>query len=109
MREMCVLCHRNHESSNWKYGEYVTVEGKKWGWFCGKYFKSSTPEFVPQRIKDDRKANAKSLLQPWRNGELSREYLDTYGNGRIKATDKEIKSAKKTWSDVLPSGWESSK
>jgi len=107
MKELCVLCHKIHEAFNWKYGEYETVEGLRWGWFCDKWYKPSHPEFVPQRIKDDRNKYAKSIMQPYRQGVASQEYIDTYGTKRINP--KDVKKAKKVWTtDVLKNGWERS-
>jgi hypothetical protein len=103
MKELCVLCHKIHDAFNWKYGEYETVEGLRWGWFCDKWFKPSHPEFVPQRIKDDRVTNFNSLMQPFRGGELSKEYVEKYGTKRLKVTPEEVKKAKHVWKD-LP-GW----
>jgi hypothetical protein len=63
---------------------------------------------VPERIKTQRSEFAKSLLQPYRSGVASQEYIDTYGTDRINP--KDVKKAKKVWTgDVLPSHWENSK
>jgi hypothetical protein len=107
MRELCVLCHKVHEAHNWKYTEYETVDGVKYGYFCEKWFKPSHPEWVPQRIKDERNAMAKSMIQPYREGVLSKEFVDTYGTKHVDP--KEVKKAKNVWKDTLPSNWQSTK
>jgi hypothetical protein len=104
MKEPCVLCHKLHEALNWKYSEYETTDGVRYGWFCEKWFSPSRyPEFVPQRIKDDREKNFNAVLQPYRGGEVSREYIEKYGTGRLKVSKKEVEKAKYVWTD-LP-GW----
>ena len=71
-------------------------------------------EFTSGEIKEGRKEYARSIIQKYRNGELSREYVEAYPE-RAKAmvktgihTEKEIKQARSVWSDVLPN-WERSK
>ena len=105
-REYCVLCHRIHASFNWRYGEYETTDGRRYGWFCDKWFTPTHPEFMPQRVKDDRNKWAKSIMQPYRGGTASQEYIDTYGTKRINP--KDVKRAKPVWKDILPMNWEKS-
>lgn len=108
MRNLCVTCHRIHNDNNWKYTLYKTEYGDRYGYFCSKWFKPSSPEWVPQRIKDQRQEFSKSLIQPYRQGVASQEYIDTYGTGRFHAAD--VKKAKNVWSkDLLKGGWEKSK
>lgn len=107
MRELCVLCHRLHEAENWKYSEYETVDGTRYGWFCEKWYKASHPEWIPERIKEDRKKFAKSTLQPYRNGVASQEFIDTYGSKNINPSD--AKKAQNVWKDTLPTNWQRSK
>lgn len=100
----CAGCKKTHEDFNW---QTISVESPEITWICSKWFKPSRPEFVPQRIKDQRNEYAKSLLQPYRGGTASQEYIDAYGTGRIQPED--IKKAKPVWKDVLPSNWKHSK
>jgi hypothetical protein len=105
---MCVLCHRLHKSSNWKYSEYETISGKFYGWFCEKWFRiSPAREAVPQRITEERNKYAKSMLQPYREGTLSQEFVEAYGTKHLDP--KEVKHAKRVWKDTLPSNWQRSK
>lgn len=107
MREPCVLCHRLHDSQNWKYAQYESVDGMRYGWFCEKWFKPSSIEFIPDRIKEDRKSHAKSMLQPWRGGVASSEYIKAFGTKNF--TKEEVRKAKPVWKEILPSNWEKSK
>jgi len=103
MKQLCVLCHKIHDSTNWKYAEYQTPEGYRWGWFCNKWYKPKTYEFVPQRIKDERVKYRKEILQPYRSGQLSKEFCEEYPQQvkkMVKAgavTKKEVAKAKNVW------------
>lgn len=61
------------------------------------------PEFVPQSIRDGRKKYSKELLQPFRQGQVSKEYLDAYPTqreGMIKEgiiTEHQANTAKNVW------------
>lgn len=101
MIEFCIACNKKITDYNWK--------NKGTGWICSKHFKTSYIEFAPQNLKESRKEYAKSQLQPYRDGQLSREFIDTYGTKRISATEKEIKNARPVWSDILPSNWQGTK
>jgi hypothetical protein len=100
----CVGCNSEHDHHSWKFKDYEDRKGQiKSGWFCGKHFKPSVKEWVPDRIKQERKAHFKDIVQPWRDNEPSREYIDTYPEQSKKIfTPKERKSAKKVWSDIAP-------
>lgn len=56
-------------------------------------------EFIPDRILEDRKAHAKDILQPYRDGTLSKEYLKEYGTKGIQPTKDQLKGAKKVWTE----------
>lgn len=91
----CVGCNSEHEDKSWIYRD---------GWLCSKYFKPSVkPEFVPDRILNDRNEYFNSIVQPYRQGQLSKEFIDRHGTKGINATPKEIAKAKNVWKD-LP-GW----
>lgn len=59
-----------------------------------------TYEMVPDRIKEDRIKHKNSMIQPFRNGQVSKEYLDLYGSSRIQVTPEEIKNAKNVWGEL---------
>lgn len=49
------------------------------GWFCDKWFaEGKPPEFIPDSIKQGRKEHHDALLQPYREGQFSKEYRDAY-------------------------------
>jgi len=98
--DYCIYCKKKRNSFSWK--------NKGEGWFCDDHFKPTYTEFAGEEVRQGREQHAKSLLQPYRNGELSREYIDSYGTKGIQATDHEIRNAKPVWKDILKSGWEKS-
>lgn len=57
-------------------------------------------EFTSKSIKHQRKEYAKSIIQPYRDGEVSKEYLDAYGKKNIRATEKQIKQSRNVWGDI---------
>lgn len=104
MVQYCVGCGAKHDHYNWKYKEYEDREGRlERGWFCGRYFKPTIKEWISDRIKQDRNDHFEDIVQPWRDGEPSREYIDKYPHRAKKMfTDKERKRAKPVWSDIAP-------
>lgn len=92
----CAGCKEEHTSPNWKW--------VKDGWYCALYFKPTKTEFVPERIKSDREEYFNSIVQPYRGGQLSKEFVDAHGADATFATKEEISKAKDVWKD-LP-GWE---
>ena len=54
-------------------------------------------EFTSDEIKNDRIKYADDILQPFRQGELSKEYVDKHGANNLDVTEAEIKKAKKVW------------
>ena len=61
----------------------------------GQRLKASI-EFTSDSIKEDRKKYAKDILQPFRDGELSKEYIEAYGSKGIEVNNDEIKHAVNT-------------
>lgn len=95
----CKGCKRVHEDRNWIYRK---------GWYCTKYHRpSGIPEFMPERILDDRRDYFNSTVQPFRGGELSREYVELYGTEGVDVTEGEARKAKYTWKDSK--GWHTRK
>jgi len=41
------------------------------------------------------------MLQPWREGQLSKEYIEKHGTENIKVTPEEVKNAKNVWTGDL--------
>lgn len=98
----CVFC--NQEFVNGRFRTWSRDNGEILGWGCEDCTgRTRYPEFTTQSIKEGRKQYAKELLQPFRAGEVSKEYLDAYPDkkrGMIKEgiiTKKQAKQAKNVW------------
>jgi hypothetical protein len=61
---------------------------------------SKQVELTTDSIKEQRKAFKPDIRQPWREGQLSKEYLEEHGTKYIKASEEEVKNAKNVWSDL---------
>ena len=59
-------------------------------------------EFTSSNVKRERKEYAASMLQPFSNGHLSKEYLDTYGTSKIQVTQEDIRNAKEVYKGKIP-------
>lgn len=64
-----------------------------------------TSEITTESIKEDRKIFKSDIVQPFRNGSLSKEYVDAYPE-KVKQmiqeghiTESEVKEAKNVWSE----------
>lgn len=57
-------------------------------------------ELVPDYIKEDRVRFKKDIYQPFRGGELSKEYLEAHGTKGIKVSKEEVKRAKRVWPET---------
>ena len=61
-------------------------------------------------MREDRKNNAKSMIQPWREGEASAEFAEAYPKQASKMFSlKERMRAKEVWREDLPTGWRKTK
>jgi hypothetical protein len=98
----CQGCEREHEDWAWKNTTYTFPDGSRSGWFCTKWHKPrKSAEKVPEHVKQQRIENANDMVQPWRQGEPSKEFIDLYPSEAKKTfTEKEIKKAKNVWKDV---------
>lgn len=63
----------------------------------GKARRGLTYEFAPQSVKDSRKEFHKDILQSSRDGIISKERLDVYGEKGLKLTDEQRKNARYVW------------
>jgi ketol-acid reductoisomerase len=105
MLEYCVKCNKKHESNNWQ--AWYEKELRKVVYMCDNFFKVKDIEWVPESTKLDRVKNAKSMIQPWRSGEPSAEYIKAYPESSKKMFSlRERMTAKDVWKDTLPSSWE---
>ncbi len=90
MIELCIICKEKKDHFSWKNSGD--------GWICGSHFKSGSYEFIPDRIREDRKKFSKEILQPYRGGEISKEFVDTYPSQSKKMfSKKEISKARNVW------------
>lgn len=92
----CLNCNKNKASKDPRFG-YLPCK------YCRD--KSTAKPQKPQElttdaIKNDRKEFKKDIYQPFRNGQVSKEYLEAHGTKYIKVTDEEVKTAKNQWSDL---------
>jgi hypothetical protein len=100
-----------------RVGDVYTDEGRVVVYECPRCHKqTSIPirrgsvEFVSQETKNQRQEFAKSLIQPWRGGHPSREFMEAYPKQASKMfSKKEQRTAKNVWKDTLPSNWEKTK
>lgn len=95
----CNVCNTNKAQYNGIYG-YLP---------CGEcvdkqrqmIVKNRPTEFTTENIKDERKKYRKEIIQPFRDGQLSKEYIEQYGTKGIVAGESEIKNAQYTWAEDL--------
>lgn len=88
----CKGCEKVHSDRAWKFNK---------GWYCTKFFRPSNhSEYIPDRIRDDRKEYFNSTIQPFRDGRLSKEYVELHGTEGVHATQEEADNAKYLWSDL---------
>ena len=60
-------------------------------------------EFTTEDIRTQRREYYSSTIQPYRSGELSKEYLEKFGTKGINPTKGEVAKASYVWKDT--SGW----
>ena len=98
----CVKCQKKHTNPwGWTYRKWSDgVEG----WGCRN--KTFNYEFTKESIKEDRKKYFKSALQPYRDGEFSREFKEAYpdiSKDMVKEgviTRKQHDRARDVWKDL---------
>lgn len=91
----CVACKTEHGWHSWR------GVGDPTRWICSKHFTDTPREYIPERIKADRKQFARDLLQPRREGEPSREFIEAYPTQSARMFSKEeIRKAKPVWTDL---------
>jgi len=97
----CVKCGKKHTNPDgWSHRKWEVAGEVVEGWGCHRveYY-----EFVPDRIKEDRKRYAKDLVQPFRSGEFSREFKESYPDQTRQmvkdgsVSKKEVDRAKDVW------------
>ena len=54
---------------------------------------------VGEDIKGQRKQYRGDILQPWRSGILSKEYLTKYGSSGLDVSKDDIRNARNVWTE----------
>lgn len=106
MEEFCIIHQKKHQSeSGWKYKQWNTENGSVYGWGCADV---RYPEFVPQKVHEERVTYANDQIQSHRGGELSREFLEAHPQ-RAKQmlkdgviTKEDVKKSKNVWGRDIP-------
>lgn len=104
---MCDVCKKDKPNVRMS-----NVWGKEWAdkWVCencGNY-KSEAVEFSTSEMTEQRQEYFNSILQPYRGGEVSKEFIEAHPKKAKKMFTKEqIKNSKYIWSDLK--GWDNRK
>lgn len=98
MRKKCLNCNKEDATYDQRLG-FLPCEK------ClrrqAQFKRPDVPvELTTAAIRDARKEYKKDIIQPLRDGEYSKEYIEAYGSKHIKATGDEIKKARPVWSDL---------
>jgi hypothetical protein len=94
----CLVCNKGEAIKHYAFGYLPCKECQERHRSYGKPNKQI--EFTTADIKDQRKAYSKDIVQPFRKGDLSKEYIEQYGTKGIKVNSKEVKKARKVWQDT---------
>jgi len=57
-------------------------------------------EITTDDIREQRKMFKNDIIQPFRDGHLSKEYVKLYGTKRLGVSKEEIDNAQNTWDDL---------
>ena len=97
----CPNCRKNEGIFNSTYGWLICTDCQT------KRDTQSLPdkpvEMTTPSIKQQRREYQKSILQPRRDGIVSKEYLAVNGTKGFKATPEEVAKAENVWSDTIDS------
>lgn len=107
MEKICPVCKKEPANKHHLYGVLPGDNCKKRR--LANRLPNIQVEFTSESIKSQRKEYGKSIVQPYRSGQLSKEYLDAHGTKGINPTAKEIKNAKPVWSEDFGRNFDISK
>ncbi len=99
MKKLCPNCGKHPARKHPIYGRLPCLS-------CQKKREQQTSPNVPvelttNAIKEERGSYGKSIIQPYRSGEVSKEFVDTFPNkAKTMFTEKERTSAKPVWTDL---------
>lgn len=94
----CLNCNNEAAIKDPKYGY---LPGKK----CQRQFRATIKPQIPtelagDEIKEGRRMFKKDVIQPYRNGVLSKEYINAYGSKGLTVTHEDIKEAQYVWNNT---------
>jgi len=96
--KFCVLCKKEHDDHGWLFRSWDDVDG----WACTQYFKPSGSWSMENNITSEtyqkRYEASRDLVQPFRDGVPSAEYVKLTGGKNMSKED--IKRAQPVWQDV---------
>lgn len=98
MEIICPVCLKNPADIHSYYG-YLPCGGCRKNQ-SGYQKPKETVEMTTPAIKEARKEFKEEIVQPFRGGVVSKEYIEKYGTAGIKATKQEIKNARNVWDDT---------
>lgn len=98
----CPRCNRNKANYSSEYGvlycDICQNEDNK----INRPSQSASYDFASPTTKKQRKEYAKSMLQPYVGGILSREFIEVWGTDKLAGvTKKDIKNAKYVYGDFV--------
>ena len=88
--KLCPVCKKNDSQVHQILGILPCISCQRRSQ-TGKVVK--VVEFTSDSIKEDRKEYKKDIIQPFREGEVSKEYIEQYGTQGINVTQEEVKKA----------------
>lgn len=91
----CLVCKKNEAVVHHSYGIIPcdACRSKQ------KHKVSKQVEFTTDSIREQRKQYKDHLIQPFRKGILSKEYIELHGTKGITVSKDEVKKAKYVWQD----------
>lgn len=91
MKPKCLRCNKNRALLQPVVGFVYCkkcIEEQRALPSLGETIELTTPE-----IKEDRKKYESEILQPYRSGQVSKNYIKNYGTDRLDVTPEEVKEA----------------
>lgn len=97
----CSKCQKNQAIEDPEYGVLpcMPCQDKELGFKKPKHY----PEFTTLSIKEGRREYMADALQPFRDGVLSKEYVETYGKSGLSVPKEAYKNARYTMKHAK--GW----
>ena|SRR3990167_2128176 len=104
MNQLCPQCSEENAIIGGELGLLPGLNCQELNKSIPKPKQSQTYDFASPVTKQQRKEYAKSMLQPYVNGVLSKEFIEAWGTSKLEGVGKEeIKKAKYTYKDMVRS------